>query len=176
MLGGPADRLGGVQRRSLAVQPEGPEGHHFDLSSPGDVLPVIDDRRDHARDTGPMVHAGRIVVHRVRVAVDEVVSVARAVGRIHPHVRLNVLVGPPHPRIDDGDDDGRRTERHVPCVGGTDLLHAPLIDVIGIVGSEFGMNRKARRDVRGADDGTDRPGDERGNHAENGQQCGHPSQ
>src|SRR5207244_13121779 len=34
VLGGPADCLGRVEGRSLAVQPAGPEGHHFDRVGP----------------------------------------------------------------------------------------------------------------------------------------------
>src|SRR5216117_3581155 len=174
-FGGPTDCLGRVEGRSLAVQPEGPEGHHFDLGGPRDVLAVIDDGRDDAGDAGPVVHPRRFV-HRIRVAADEVVSMGRAVGGVDPHVRLNVLVGPPHPRVDDRDDDRWLAEGHVPRVRRADLLHAPLIKVVRIVRTELCMNGKVRRDALGADDRTGQPADERASDRENGQEYGHPSQ
>src|SRR6266566_29924 len=120
----------------------------------------------------------RDVFHRVPIPIYEVISMARAVGRTHPHVRLQVLMGPPDTRVDDRHYDGPRAQRHISGGIRADFTHTPLAYAveIRIVRMELRMNGKVRGDGLGADDRTRGPGDERADDREDGQKGGHPAQ
>ena len=159
----------------MAIQPEGPQRHDVHLGGARDVLPVVDEGRDYSGDAGAMVDPLRIVVHRVRVAVDEVVPMA-AIGRVRPHVRLQVAVRPPDARVDDRDDDRGSAQGHVPSVRCTDLAEAPLVHVVRIVRPEIGVDREVGRDggrARGRTRGTR---EERAREGEDHQERGDPAQ
>src|SRR5213080_250467 len=178
-----------VSVTALTVRSERPDGHDADLSGSCDFHGVVGDRADDACDTGPVVRARRVDVHRVRVAIDEVVAV-RAIRRIRPHVRLNVWLGPPHAGVDDGDDDAFISEGDIPRGRHADRFQPPLVKEEGVAWGELGVDGKTRHEASrlrgrerggsrneraGQDEDRDGGGEPPGEGAQSGRQQGEAS-
>src|SRR5206468_12777194 len=72
-VGGPADRLRGVERGTLTVGAHGPDRDDADLGGARDSLTVVRDRGAAAGHARPMVDLSLpLHVHRVRVAIADV--------------------------------------------------------------------------------------------------------